>query len=148
MTPSRRTTRIALVLLGLLALAALACRISISTAHFADPRLYKDPNGDTSTRSYGPDDTLTCRTTLKDADAGTGIRAEWQRALVDEQDGATDGATITGYETVAETDLISGGGLLVFEAAPPDADGWPKGPYRLRLYLDGDHKETLEFSVK
>lgn len=128
------------IVLALVAFAALACSVSASTAHFKNARLVEDPAGDVKVKTYSLDAAFYCVVELREAGAGTGVRAVWQRAMV-------DGDTVTGWETVAETEMESGSATLTFDAAP-GADGWLPGDYRLRLYLEGDHKQTIPFTVK
>ena len=126
--------------LFMLILAALACSVEYSTAHFENPTLYKDPAGDERTRTYTPDETFYCITELVDADVGSQVRAVW--VALPGEDSETDTQT-----DVAETTLETGNGPLTFEAAPPES-GWATGPYRLDLYLDGETKTSVTFSVK
>ena len=119
------------IVLGLLVLAALACSVEFSTAHFADARMVKDAAGEQTARTYRPTETFFCLTELKDADGEVQVKAVWRNA----------------ENTVSEETITTGNGNLHFEAEPP-AEGWEKGGYSLELWLEGDKKKTLTFTVK
>lgn len=125
--------------LVLIAIAAsiLACSIDISTAHFADPIVSRDPQGEERARAYAPGETFYCVVTLKNAPDDTRAKAVWRAVEVAGQ--APD--TIIG-----ETEVTSGAGTITFEAAPPE-EGWPRGNYRVELYLNGRKTDTIPFQV-
>jgi hypothetical protein len=126
---------------ALLAVAALACSIDVSTAHFENARLYKTAAGDDSTRSFEPDDTVFCIVDLKDVEGELPVRAVWSQIEESEE-----GEIVT-QTALGEQAFDSANARLVVELSPPDG-GWPKGRYVIDLYLDGDKRETLNFSVK
>jgi hypothetical protein len=131
----------ALLVIALLVLAVLACSIDISTAHFENAKLYKSPDAESSTRSFGPQDTIFCIVDLKDVEGTLPVRVVWNQV----EESAEDGAIITtqlGYD-----EFESPNALLVVELPPPE-EGWSKGNYTVDLVLDGDKKETLNFTVK
>jgi hypothetical protein len=129
----------AAVLLTLI-LAALACSVAISTAHFEDPTFYKDSTFKERTRTYKPDETFYCAMKLVDADDGSEVRAVW--IALPGEDSDSDAETVVD-ETTTEAD----NGLLAFATSPPES-GWTRGAYRLDLYLNGEKKTSVTFSVK
>ena len=124
----------------LLALAALACSVDVSTAHFENAKLFKTAVNENPTRSFKSDETVFCITDLRDVEGELPVRIVWN--WVEEAEGGEAVITPLGEKTF---DLGNG---QVSIALPPPEEGWPKGSYTVDLYLDGDKKETLEFSVK
>ena len=137
---SHSPSRPVVIVLVLLAAAALACSITVSQARFENAKLYKTPAGDDSTRSFKPDNTVYCILQIKDVDGELPMRIIWTH--LDEH----DDETVTRTEIAQEERAVSDG-PVTFELTPP-ADGWPRGGYQAELYLDGDHKESLPFSIK
>jgi hypothetical protein len=132
----------------LLVSAALACSIDISTAHLENARLYKTAARDDSTRSFAPDDTVFCIVDLKDVEDTLPVRAVWSQNREPGETGGEDSQNANPVSTpLGEKNLDQGSGQLIIEIPPPE-NGWPKGSYTVELYLDGDKKETLPFSVK
>ncbi len=120
-----------LIVVALLALAALACDLTFSTAHFENAKLYKEPDSQTVARVFGPDEAIYCRAQLKNASSDSAIKAIW----------IAQPNTI-----VLAEELTAGNGDIALEATPPDG-GWAIGDYRLELYLNGDRVQTIEFQV-
>ncbi len=128
------------VVAGALLAASLACTIEFSTAHFANVKLYKEPDRETArARVYAPEDSFVCLADLKDAPDPVLVRGVWYRVFEDE--------TGQRKEVVAEQEIMAANGPLTFVADPP-ADGWERGAYRLELLIDGDSKAAVDFNVR
>jgi hypothetical protein len=121
--------------------AALACSVTYSTAHFENAALFRDANGETRTRSFKIDETFYCIVDLKDTGAEPlPVKMEMVQ-IVTHEDG-TQEAIVTTSE-----DYDSRSTKLIFTLTPPAA-GWAKGDYQVRLYLDGEKKQALDFKIK
>ena len=61
--------------------------------------------------------------------------------IVTHEDGTQEEIVVTseGYD--------SHSAKLTFTLTPP-AEGWAKGDYQVRLYLDGEKKQALDFKIK
>jgi hypothetical protein len=126
---------------ALLIAAALACSVQYSTAHFENAALFRDANGEIRTRSFKPGETFYCIVDLKDTGATPlPVRMEMVQIVMHE-DGTQGEIAVTseGYD--------SHSARLTFKLTPP-AEGWAKGDYQVRLYLDGEKKVTLDFKIK
>jgi len=75
--------------------------------------------------------------TLKNAPDDTRARVVWR---VVEVAGQPPDAII------GEAEVTSGSGAITFEAAPPEG-GWPRGNYKVELYLNGKKTDTITFQV-
>ncbi|MBI5959638.1 MAG: hypothetical protein HY866_12930 [Chloroflexi bacterium] len=126
------------IVIVLLIAAGLACSISTSTAHFENPKMYKDADGTTRTTSYAPADTFYCRVELKNAAGDIPTKAEWYAVSVEDK---------TVRTLITQAEMESGDGTLTFDLTPPQ-EGWPVGSYQVVLYLNDKPKETLTFKVK
>jgi hypothetical protein len=126
---------------ALLIAAALACSVKYSTAHFENAALFREASGETRTRSFKQDETFYCITDLKDTGAKPlPVKMEMVQ-IVTHEDGTQEAIVTTseGYDSLSDK--------LIFTLAPP-ASGWAKGDYQVRLYLDGEKKQALDFKIK
>jgi hypothetical protein len=129
------------MVLALLIAAALACRVEFSTAHLEKAATYRDPGGETRTRSFGTSEPVYCIVDLKD----TGSEPLAVRMVLNQVMTRDDG---TPEEVeIAREERNSRSAQLIFTLDPP-AGHWEKGDYKIRLYLDGDQKQTLDFKIK
>ena len=129
------------IVAALLVAAALACSVEFSTAHFENAALFQDANGDTRTRSFKTGDTIYCITDLKDiGDQPLPLKMELVR-IVTHEDGTREEISVTSETRESRSDR------LVFTLTPP-AEGWAKGDYQVRLYLDGEKKQALDLKIK
>ena len=125
---------------AVLLLAALACSVTVTTAHFENVRLYREADRDsTAARAFSSAETIFCLADLKDAEGEAPVRAEWVRLPADKGDPPP--------ETVARQELRAGDGLVIFEAPPPEG-GWQAGPHRVDLYVDGHRTSSLTFTIR
>ncbi|GIV81648.1 MAG: hypothetical protein KatS3mg051_1002 [Anaerolineae bacterium] len=138
-TRTMRQTRWAWIVPALLALAALACSVRVTTAHFENVRLYREPDrASTAARAFDSDETIYCLADLKKAEGASAVRADW--ILLPEQ---TPGA----LQVIASQAHEAEDGLVVFAATPPPG-GWPPGSYRVELYVDDYRTATLDFVIR
>jgi hypothetical protein len=131
-----------LVALAVLALSALACGFSASTANIKEAVLAKGyDNGEAvdPTTVFAPSD-LTIHLVVKVANApdDTTVKAVWQIGQVEGYDpGIIDETTLT---------LDSGQDSIDFTLANDQL--WPVGKYKVDLYLDDKLDRTLEYEVQ
>jgi len=134
-----RQTRWAWAVPVLLVIAALACSVQVTTAHFENVRLYREPDrASTAARAFDGDETIYCLADLKQAEGVSAVRADW--IFLPQQ---TPGA----LQVVASQAHDAKDGLVVF-AAPPPEGGWLPGSYRVELYVDDYRTATLDFVIR
>jgi len=127
-------------LAGVLLLAALACSVTVTTAHFENVRLYRQADREsTAARTFSADETIFCLADLKDADGQVPVRAEWVRLPQEKTDPPR--------ATVVRQEFVASDGLVIFEAPPPDGS-WVPGPYRVELYVDDHRTASLDFTIR
>ncbi len=123
----------------LLTLAALACSVTVTTAHFENVRLYREPNRESAAaRAFDRDQTIYCLADLKKAEGASAVRADW--ILLPER---TPGAP----QVIVSQSREAADGLVIFTATPPP-DGWPPGSYRVELYVDDYRTAALDFVIR
>ena len=124
----------------LMLLAALACRIDISTSYIKEAHITRDPEGTERIGrgyAYGSEDTFHAVIELAQAKGPEEIRIVWS---VKEAAGLEPG-TVLGEETVEIEN-----GVILFHLAPEHE--WALGKYQFDIYLNGDHEKTVEFRVR
>ena len=137
---SRRSAWRVWALPAALLLAALACSVTTTTAHFENARLYREADrASTAARAFSADETIFCLADLKDADGQVPVRAEWVRLPKEQADPPR--------ATVVRQELAASDGLVIFEAPPPDG-GWTPGPHRIELYVDDHRTASLDFTIR
>lgn len=129
------------LVLTLLAVTALSCGFSVSTANIRSATLAKGyENGEAvdATTTFAPSD-LTLHLVVKVGNApdDTTLRAEWSIVEVE------------GYEASAidATDLTLSSGEDTADFTLANNDVWPAGKYKVDLYLNDKLDRTLEFEV-
>ncbi len=123
--------------LSMLALAALACGGSISTANIASAKLTADSSGAGETTVFGQDQTFYCIVQLANAPDDTKVKAVWYAV---EAEGTEPNTLIDSAETT------SGDQTLTFNLSPSGL--WPVGTYKVELYLNDTLDRTLDFTVQ
>ncbi len=137
---SRRSAWRAWALAGVLLLAALACSVTVTTAHFENVRLYREADrASTAARAFSAGETIFCLADLKDAEGQVPVRAEWVRLPKEQADPPRT--------TVVQQELVASDGLVIFEAPPPNGS-WTPGPHRVELYVDNHRTATLDFTIR
>jgi hypothetical protein len=128
-----------ILVLAVLALAALACGGSISTANIKSAVLSPDSSGTPETTSFTPDQqTFYCIVDLANAPDDTTVKAVW--TAVD-----TGGVVEPNY-VIDEAELTSADAVLTFDLA--NDSYWPTGQYKVDLYLNGELDRTIPFTVQ
>ena len=128
--------------LCLLAIVVSGCEFSASTASIKSAELargYQDGKAVDVTTTFGPtDNPLHCVVTLGNVPDGTKVKAAW--TVVDAGDGQFKD------QKIDETELQSGSGVLDFTLS--NNQSWPKGKYKVDLYLNGKLDRSVEFQVE
>ena len=122
----------------LLALAALACGGSFSTAKISDAVLSADPSGTPETTVFTPDQqTFYLLVGLANAPDDTAVRAVWTAVEADgvEPSFVIDEASVTSGDTTLTFDLANDG-------------PWPTGSYKVDVYLNEELDRTIPFEVR
>ncbi len=127
------------LILGVIALTALACGFNLTTANFADAFMAKDSAGNERTTIYAQGDIFYAIVDLANAPSDTTLRAVWFAVNVQGEQPNTqiDDATTT-----------SGDARLTFNLTNAANTLWPIGQYRVDLYLNDKLEKTLEFEVQ
>ena len=99
----------------------------------------RDKDGKQPTKTFSPDEPFYCIAELSNAPDDTKVRAVWTAVKAE---GAKPNTKID------EATTTSGSGQLQFNLS--NQGPWPKGDYKVDLYLNDDKKptKTLEFEVK
>ena len=135
--------RITLLLLpfcaAFLILALTACSFSSSTANISSAKMARDKDGKQPTKTFSPDEPFYCIVELSNAPKDTKVKAVWVAAKAE---GAKPNTMID------DAKVTSGSGQLQFNLT--NKGPWPKGDYRVDLYLNDAKKPTkmVEFEVK
>jgi len=134
----------ATLVLAALPLAGCGGEISFTTASLSEATMAL--GADAEARPVNPTDTFTvgtpevfCSAKLSNAPDGTEIISEWvyvQGELAGYEDHVIDSHTLT----------TEGSRYVAFSLPRPDA-GWPKGEYKLVLYIDGKEEVTVPFTI-
>ena len=133
-----KTARLAVLLaLATIALSALACGGSFTTARIADAWLATDEEGANRTTTFSQDATFNLFVELKNAPEDTKLKASW--IAVDAE--ATEANTV-----VYETEYTSSDDTIRFFLENEDL--WPAGSYRVDIYLDGELDRSVAFTVQ
>ena len=110
---------------------------SINEVHMAKDNGNGDPGDETDT--FAPDDrTVHCIATLKQAKSGTQIRFAWW--IVDADNTQNHKIREIDYKTAALENVVHAHLTL-----PQD---WPKGKYKVQVYINGDLDKTAFYSVQ
>jgi uncharacterized protein involved in high-affinity Fe2+ transport len=145
---------------GLVLFAILACSIgntndsnnsnsnsntnqSASTAdiHIDKIHMAKDQNGEPgeSAKTFDPADrTIHCVITLNKAKAGTAIKFVW--IMADVEGSKNEQIKSIDYTTKALEDNVHGHLMLQKD--------WPKGSYRVEVYINGVLDKTIDYTVE
>ncbi|MCJ7514295.1 MAG: hypothetical protein MUO23_15190 [Anaerolineales bacterium] len=121
-----------------LALAALACGGSITTANISGAVLSPDASGSPETSVFAPDQqTIYLLVELANAPEDTSVKAVWT---------AVEAEGVEPNFQIDETSLTSGDGTLTFELS--NDLQWPTGSYKVDLYLNDKLDRTLPYEVR
>ncbi|MDX6405504.1 MAG: hypothetical protein QOH70_2959 [Blastocatellia bacterium] len=113
---------ILVITLGLLAVLALGCKFSASTANISGLKLGKDKGVTSETSSFAPNDTVYAVATISNAPGKVKVKG---RLVVEDAPGEK------GPETTID---LAGSGTATFTFTPP-ASGFPAGKYKIEVTL-------------
>jgi hypothetical protein len=124
---------------GLLALLALACKFSASTANISSLKLGKDKSVNSETSTFSPNDTVYAVATIGNAPGKVKVKG---RLVIEDAPGEK------GPEDTVE---LPGSGTATFTFTPPSS-GFPAGKYKIEITMmneDGEQKDqkSASFSV-
>ncbi|GAB4566224.1 MAG: hypothetical protein Kow0047_17430 [Anaerolineae bacterium] len=128
-----------LILAGISAvvLFVMACSFSFSTANIADAWMSTDEEGNNRTTSFAQDDVFYAHVDLRNAPDHTRLKAVWTAVEVEDTQPNL---------TINETEFVSGSGTVRFELS--NTDLWPRGKYKVDIYMNDELAKTLEFEVR
>ena len=128
-----------LILIPLLALAltALACGGSFSTANIPDAWMSTDEAGDNRTTVFTQDAVFFAQVQLKNAPDDTTVKAVWTAVSVEGVDPNF---------VINETEFTSSDDLIHFSLSNDQL--WPPGQYKVEIFLNDSLDKTLTFSVQ
>jgi hypothetical protein len=115
----------------------VACSFSASTANIKDATMALDYDGNQPTTVFTGRDTFYCVAELANAPDDTKVKAAWT---------AVDVEGVAANTAVDEYELVTGSGTLHFELSNNNL--WPRGKYKVDLYLNDELDQTLEFEVQ
>lgn len=134
-----------IVALLLMVISLTACEVSITTASLSEATMCL--NVDENMRPIDATDVFTtdtpeifCSVKLSHAPPDTEVKAEWIYVEGELED--MENYLITDYTLTAD-----GTKYLSFSVTKPDA-GWPKGEYKITLYVEGKEKLSVPFTVQ
>jgi hypothetical protein len=125
------------MVLSALLLVLLACSFSASTAKIQSAKMARDYDGNQPTTIFSQDEVFYCVVELANAPDDTTVMASWFAVEVEDVDPNT---------FIDETELSTGSGSLHFELSNNGL--WPTGKYAVKVYLNGELQQTLEFIVQ
>ncbi len=125
-----------ILVIATLALAALACGGSFSTAKISSAVMTKDPSSTASTVSFAQDDTFYCIAKLANAPDDTKVKAVWY---------AVDVESVEANTLIDQAEMTGSDQSLTFKLT--NSQLWPAGKYKVELYLNDKLDKTLEFTV-
>jgi hypothetical protein len=132
-----------IVVLLLLAISFTACEVT--TASLSEATMCRSVDSDMrpidATDIFATDiPEIFCSVKLSSAPPDTEVKAEW--IYVQGELEGTENFLIDDYSLTAEGTLYLG-----FSLTEPEA-GWPKGEYKVILYVDGKEKLSVPFTVQ
>ncbi|HEX2997992.1 MAG TPA: hypothetical protein VHP14_24420 [Anaerolineales bacterium] len=120
-----------------LAVSALACGGSFSTAKINDAWLSSDAEGSNRTTTFAQSDTMNLFVDLANAPDDTDVKVSWI---------AVDAEGVDPNYVINETNYASGTGNVHFDLSNDNL--WPTGSYKADIYLNGTLDRSLPFEVQ
>lgn len=120
-----------------LALAALACSFSFSTAEVQNLRIAKDQDGNTTAAQFKPEEDVFLVGDLAKAADDTRIKATWI---------AVSAEGVDANKVIWEHEERRGNGKFSIKLAR-EAGSRPMGKYKVDLYLNGELNKSIEFEM-
>lgn len=133
-----------LVLLSLI-VATLACNFITGGSRemsLENLRMAFDEDGNNPTTVYEPLDVFYVVGDLNNAPTGTVVEARWLAAQID----GYDSGELIFEQAIDDFTEESFSGTIYFQLS--NDSGWPTGDYEVEIYLNGNHVETVSFSVQ
>ncbi len=132
-----------LKLLPILVIAAAmtvlsSCSFNVSTANISDAKLTKDDAGTQPSTVFGQKDTIYLKVQLANAPDSSVTSAQWIAVDVE--------GDVPKNHPLQNFDIEHGSGVLTFNLSNDQM--WPKGKYRVDISLNGEMKESRDFSVE
>ena len=128
--------KISLVIM-VLAVISLACGFSATTANIKEAYMASDEAGANRTDVFGQGDTFYCIVQVANAPDDTELKTAWYAVQV--QDTAPN-------TLIDEYSLTTSDATIPFNLTNDSL--WPIGTYKVDISLDGEVKQTLNFSVE
>jgi len=132
-----KKTRI-LSAVAIIMLSVLACGGSISTANIGSAWMATDEEGVNRTAVFSQDAVFYAMVDLKNAPDDTKLKAVWT---------VVDGEETEPNLVLNESEITSGDALIHFRLENTDYL-WPKGQYKVDIYLNDTLDQTLSFEVQ
>jgi hypothetical protein len=120
-----------------LAIVALACSFSATTANIPEAYMSVDADGTEQTTVYPQDATFYAIARLANAPEDTEVRAVWIGVDVEGEEPNTQ---------IHEVSITSADGYLTFDLFNELL--WPIGQYRVDLYINGELETSVDFQVQ
>jgi len=127
-----------LFVVSILLVSILACGGSFSTANIESAWMATDEDGTNRTTVFSQEAVFFAMVDLKNAPDDTKLKAVW--TVVEAED--TDSNLL-----LNETEITSGDALVHFQLENTDYL-WPKGQYKVEIYLNDTLDQTLTFEVQ
>lgn len=115
----------------------LACNFPLATPQIENAIMARDFEGNLQTEEFNQQDIFYCTAKLINSPKKSTINATWF---------AVNTEGIEPNLVIEQTQLITSSGIVHFELTNETL--WPKGDYRLDLFLNGNLSQILEFKVK
>lgn len=122
--------------LGLLLVAALACKFSASTANLSSLKLGKDQSVSQETSNFGANDTIYAVATVSNTPGKVKVKGRMEFEDVEGQ----QAGPIPGAEKTLD---LAGDGTASYSFSPPPS-GWPKGKYKVEIQMMNEDNEQKD----
>ncbi len=131
------------IVLGCIAIlgAVLACTLPSTTPTVSNIRMTTDDTGKTATSSYAPGDNFYVFADLSGLSVGSDIQAKWYAVNA-------EGVETNSQVNTSDYKYESGITYVYFQLTMSGGGQWPKGSYRVELYLDGNKVGEQGFTVQ
>lgn len=135
-----KTRNVALfIVLAAIALFAVACDFSFSTANIANAFMAADHDGTQPTTMFAQDAVFYAIVDLANAPEDTTVKVVWF---------AVDAENTDPELLIDEVTITSSDGRLYFNLTNAPGQLWPLGQYRVDIYLNEELNTSLEFEVQ
>ena len=122
--------------LSLALAASFACQFSVSTANLSSLKLSKDKAASQETTAFGDEDTIYAVAVVSNAPSKVKVKGRLSFEAVPGQ----NSGPVPGAETSVD---LPGSGSATYTFTPP-ADGWPKGTYKVEVFMINENGEQKD----